>query len=84
MAMKCQELLALLGDYVDGTVAPSLCQEFEHHLQGCEACQVVVDTLRKTIRVYCEGREVPLPPEFENRLHTVLRERWKQLHQADA
>ncbi|RME91311.1 MAG: hypothetical protein D6766_12070, partial [Verrucomicrobia bacterium] len=78
MAMKCQELLALLGDYVDGAIDPSLCEEFERHMQGCEACQVVVDTIRKTIRVYCEGREMPLPETFHQRLHNALRERWKQ------
>ncbi|MCP5517473.1 MAG: zf-HC2 domain-containing protein [Verrucomicrobiales bacterium] len=78
--MKCQELLALLNDYIDGTVDPALCEEFERHMGGCAACQVVVDNIRKTIRVYCEGREMELPVGFRTRLHDSLRARWKETH----
>lgn len=78
--MKCKDLLALLGDYVDGTVDPALGEEFERHMGGCTACQVVVDNIRKTIRVYCEGREMALPDGFQARLHQELRARWKETH----
>ena len=27
--MKCEELLNILNEYVDGTVDPSICEEFE-------------------------------------------------------
>ena len=33
--MKCEELLALLNEYVDGTVDPAICDEFEKHMSGC-------------------------------------------------
>lgn len=79
-AMKCKDLLALLGDYVDGAVDPALCEEFERHMSGCTACQVVVDNIRKTIRVYCEGREMALPEGFHTRLHDELRACWKKTH----
>lgn len=81
--MKCKDLLALLGDYVDGTVEPALCEEFERHMGGCTACQVVVDNLRKTIRIYCAGRERELPDEFRTRLHRELRVRWKATRPAE-
>ena len=81
--MNCTVLLALLNEYVDGTVDPSICEEFEKHMAGCNPCQVVVDNIRKTITLYKEGKPVDLPVEFQNRLHTVLRRRWEETHTKD-
>ncbi|MCX7865982.1 anti-sigma factor family protein [Limisphaera sp. VF-2] len=78
--MKCEELLQILNEYVDGTVDPGLCKEFEQHLAGCNPCQVVVDNIRKTITLYKNGEPFELPVEFRQRLHAALRERWKQIH----
>jgi hypothetical protein len=78
--MGCEELLAVLNEYVDGTVDPSICAEFEKHMSGCNPCQVVVDNIRKTITLYKEGKPCELPIEFRQRLHWALRARWKELH----
>lgn len=76
--MKCEELLALLNEYVDGTVDPAICREFERHLAGCNPCQVVVDNIRKTITLYKEGHPYELPAQFHERLHRALQQRWKE------
>jgi anti-sigma factor RsiW len=76
--MKCEEMLKLLGDYVDGQIDPGLCDEFEKHMAGCNPCQVVVDNIRKTITLYKAGKPYELPADFQNRLHATLREKWKQ------
>jgi anti-sigma factor RsiW len=78
--MKCQDLLAQLGDYVDGTIDPAICAEFEKHMAGCNPCQVVVDNIRKTITLYKNGQPYELPSGFRNKLHAALRERWKETH----
>jgi anti-sigma factor RsiW len=75
--MKCEELLAMLNDYVDGDIAPGLCDELEKHLAGCNPCQVVIDNIRKTITLYKAGQPYELPVEFQQRLHGLLRARWK-------
>ncbi len=80
--MKCEELLAFLNEYVDGTVDPAVCEEFEKHMAGCNPCQVVVDNIRKTITLYKQGQPYDLPVAFRERLHAALRERWKETHQA--
>ena len=79
-AMKCEELLAMLNEYVDGTVDPAVCAEFEKHMAGCNPCQVVVDNIRKTITLYKKGKPYELPVEFRQRLHLALRQRWKATH----
>jgi anti-sigma factor RsiW len=76
--MKCEELLKALGDYVDGEIDPSFCAEFEHHLEGCNPCQVVIDNIRKTVALYQGDKEYPLPEEFHKRLCDCLRARWEK------
>lgn len=76
--MKCEELMAMLNDYVDGDIAPGVCEQFEKHLSGCNPCQVVVDNIRKTITLFKEGEPYELPVEFRHRLHNTLRAKWKQ------
>ncbi len=78
--MRCDDLLRLLNEYVDGTVDPAICKEFEKHLAGCNPCKVVIDTIRKTVTLYKNDQPYELPVEFRQRLHQMLRERWKQKH----
>ena len=65
--MKCEDLLTMLNEYVDGTVDPAICAEFEKHMAGCNPCQVVVDNIRKTITLYKAGQPYDAPG-FRQRL----------------
>ena len=76
--MKCEEILAMLNEYVDGTVDPAICEEFEKHMAGCNPCQVVVDNIRKTITLCKNGRPCELSVKFREQLHDALRARWRQ------
>ena len=80
--MKCEELLQQLNEFVDGTVDPAICAEFERHMAGCNPCQVVVDNIRKTITLYQAGVPYELPVEFRERLHQALRAKWRETHSA--
>jgi anti-sigma factor RsiW len=76
--MKCEELLKMLNDYVDGEIDVAVCKEFEKHLAGCNPCQIVVDTVRKTITLY-RGKDVyELPADFRQRLYEALRRKWEE------
>lgn len=74
--MTCEELLQALNEYVDGTLDLTVCETFAHHLAGCNPCQVVVDNIRQTIKLYQSGEPYPMPAEFEHRLRQVLRDKW--------
>ena len=78
--MMCAELLVVLNEYVEGTVDPAICTEFEKHMAGCNPCQVVVDNIRQTITLYKEGKPCELTADFRQRLHLMLRQRWKETH----
>ena len=78
LAMKCKDMLALLNEYVDGTLDSSLCAEFDKHMAGCNPCQIVVDNIRKTITLYKNGEPYELPSTFRRRLHAALRKQWNK------
>jgi anti-sigma factor RsiW len=70
----CHDLLGSLSEYVDGTLRDELCVELNRHLEGCERCQVVVNTLRKTIEIYHANGEMAaeLPQDIRQRLFQCL------------
>jgi anti-sigma factor RsiW len=75
--MKCDELLKALNEFVDGTVDPAICGQFEEHLAGCNPCQVVIDNIRQTITLYKAGEPYEMPPEFQQAMRDTLRQRWQ-------
>ncbi len=75
--MKCEELLAMLNEYVDGTIDPAVCKDFERHMAGCNPCQVVVDNIRQTITLYRAGQPYEIPEPIAARLRRTLQEAWK-------
>lgn len=75
--MKCEELIQMLNDYVDGDIDPAICEGFEKHMADCNPCKVVIDNIRKTITIYKGQEQCELPMEFHNRLHKALRKNWK-------
>ena len=45
--MNCDQCNGLLGDAVDGTLAPELQEQLEAHCRGCEACGELLNDLRE-------------------------------------
>ena len=69
---SCEEVLALLSDYVDGLLSPDLCTALEEHFEQCPDCFVVVDSLRKMLILYRRLEPPTLPKQAEMRLFRVL------------
>jgi anti-sigma factor (TIGR02949 family) len=71
---NCRKLLGSLSDYVDGELDEELCSVLEQHLDGCEDCRIVVDTLRKTVYLYHESSKAEdIPSEVRERLYKSLK-----------
>ena len=70
---QCRKLLSSLSDYVDGELEEIICTEIERHMEGCENCRIVVDTLRKTVYLYQETDQAPSVPTAVRRrlLHSL-------------
>jgi anti-sigma factor (TIGR02949 family) len=74
---SCEELLESLSAYIDGDLAPALCQELEKHLEGCDNCRVVLNTTKRTIEL------VRLPDEKSNLPDDVRERLFKRLNLDD-
>jgi anti-sigma factor (TIGR02949 family) len=70
----CQTLLQNLSDYIDGELESELCIQLEQHLDGCEDCRIVVNTLTRTIDLYrANSEKIELPEDVRRRLYTNLK-----------
>lgn len=70
---NCRQLLGSLSEYVDGELNEELCTALEHHLEDCEDCRIVVDTLRKTVYLYhTTAASEEIPSDIRKRLYKSL------------
>ena len=76
--MTCSEFLALLDDLIDDSVNTETRTELEHHLRGCEHCEVTFNTTRKTIEIYRSHEIYELPTGLRERLHAAIMSRCKK------
>jgi anti-sigma factor RsiW len=49
--LSCQELVELLTDYIDGSLAPSEQARLDTHLHDCDGCANALEQFRTTIEV---------------------------------
>ena len=75
--MNCKDALQQITGYLDGNVDDELKRMLEVHLKCCHHCQVVFDTTKKTVELYCDGKLFPLPNKVRERLHDALRTKWE-------
>ena len=76
--MTCTEFLALLDDLIDDSVSAETRVELQHHLKGCDHCEVTLSTTRKTIEIYRSHELYDLPPSLRERLHSAIMARCKK------
>jgi anti-sigma factor RsiW len=62
----CQNVFALLSEYIDQELPPGTCEELDRHIQGCAPCVEFVESLRKSVKLgrsYALGVKAPPVPE---------------------
>lgn len=48
--MNCYETIDLMGDALEGRLAPESRAGFDEHLEECPACRTYLDQLRMTVQ----------------------------------
>jgi hypothetical protein len=76
--VTCTEFLALLDDLIDDTVSGAMRADLQEHLQGCEHCEVTLNTTRKTIQIYRSHELYEMPAGLRERLHKAIMDRCKK------
>jgi predicted anti-sigma-YlaC factor YlaD len=61
--LRCQEVVELVTDYLEGALDTELTARFREHLRGCPHCTEYLDQVRRTIRSLGHVPVDALPPE---------------------
>jgi len=69
---NCKDFLRELTDYLDECLDMETKAELDRHVEECPNCWVVLDTTKRTLKIYkgCEPKAVPV--ELENKLLNAL------------
>jgi len=69
----CHDYFAMISEFIDGELPEELCNVLQEHLEGCDNCTVVYNTMKRTIEIYREEEGEPqLPEGVKTRLFTTL------------
>lgn len=61
--LRCQHVVELVTDYLDGALDPDLTARFREHLRQCPHCTEYLDQVRRTIRTLGRVPVEALPPD---------------------
>ena len=75
--LTCKELVELVTEYLENTLAPAERTRFDTHLATCPGCTSYLDQMRKTLQSLGSLSEEAFPAEARDRLLDVFRQ-WKQ------
>ena len=75
--LRCQEVVELVSDYLEGVLLPEKQRQVEEHLAGCDGCTNYVEQIRMTIGMLRDLSQKPEFPDTKEELLSVFRE-WKQ------
>lgn len=75
--LTCREVVELVTEYLEGTLAPPERARFEAHLAVCPDCPIYLEQMRQTIRALEMLPEEPVAPEARQELLRVFRD-WKR------
>ena len=76
--MRCEDLVTIIIDYLEGNMNPILKEEFERHIGDCSPCHAFFATYKKTQeltgKICCEE----IPVEVKERLKDFLKNKMSQ------
>jgi len=61
--LSCQELVELVTDYLEGSLAPEERARFDEHVAECPGCDLYVEQMRATIALVGATAELESRPE---------------------
>jgi len=73
MDLTCAELVEIVTEYLEGSLAPVDRRRFEAHLGDCSHCAEYVEQIRTTVTLTGRLREEALPPEARDALLEAFR-----------
>jgi anti-sigma factor (TIGR02949 family) len=73
--LTCKDFLNELNEFLDESVDPEIRRKLQEHVNECPNCWVVLDTTKRTIKVYKGQEPQPIPAEIHARLMDALQKK---------
>ena len=61
--LPCQDVQAEISNYLDDDLSPDTRRALDVHLATCCTCQILLDSVRKTLRIVTDSGSFELPLE---------------------
>ena len=72
MRLDCKHVWTYISDYIDGTVTPEERLAIEAHLEHCEVCSAILDSVHNILVLTADERVFRLPLGYSDRLHARI------------
>ena len=69
----CPDIVELFSRHLEDEISGAVCAEMEAHLQRCERCQRLCDSLRASLRLCRAAGDDEVPPAIAQSVRTALR-----------
>jgi anti-sigma factor RsiW len=73
--ISCQQVVELVTDYLEGSLATDESALFEQHLNFCDGCEWYLDQMRSTVAAVGRIKATDVPPAMRERLLVAFRDR---------
>ena len=73
---SCEDVVAVLQEYFEGSLEPRLAAIIERHLEDCPDCEAFARTYGTVIKLTGELPVEQIPDELRMRVRRALRERF--------
>jgi hypothetical protein len=77
--LECEEIFALLSEYLDEEVSPDIADCISAHISGCEPCIDFLESLRKSVALCKQYRSEALPSPLADDVHQQLRQAYDKM-----
>lgn len=75
----CEQVYALLSEYLDRELPAATCDEFDRHIRDCAPCVEFVDSLKKSIALGRGYRPQAEPPAIPAAVRESLRQAYARM-----
>ena len=76
---SCQQIFALLSDYLNLELGPDACAQIDEHLADCPPCVEFVESLRKTVDLCRSYEPNAMPRPLTEKARAELQKAWNKM-----
>ena len=73
MKLDCKHVWPYISDYIDDSITLEERRRIEEHLEHCEICSAILDSVHNILVLTADDRVFRLPLGYSERLHARIR-----------